>query len=89
MVDKVLHISCPFSAGVLCLAYNSSICCYFVVHGYVCFESVEHRGQYVGAKQDRSIKPPMNTGQGDHGQFYVIVCDPVSNMERVMFTELP
>ena len=66
-----------------CFSVLYTLCCYFIVHGYVCFESVEHRGQYIGAKQDKSMKPAVNTAQGDHGQFYIIVCDPVSDKERV------
>ena len=53
--------------------------CLFVANGYACFESVEHHGQHLGAKPDWSIKPPGNTGQGDHGQFYILVCTPVSD----------
>ena len=68
----------PFCVITAVLCHLCTVSLLFLVHGYVCFESVENRGQYLGAKQDRSIKPPGITAQGDHGQFYIIVCDPVS-----------
>ncbi|XP_065905633.1 uncharacterized protein [Dysidea avara] len=50
--------------------------CDFKVHeieGFIALESTKNHGQHLGIRPDGSLKPPTETGKGEHGQFAVIV----------------
>lgn len=43
------------------------------VEGFVSLESPNYPGQHLGIRPDGSVKPPSETGTGEHGQFAVVV----------------
>ena len=49
-------------------------------NGYVVFESCEHQRTYMGILPDGQCKNPNETGRGEHGQFWVIVSEMVSDV---------
>ena len=53
---------------------------YTTENGYVVFESCQNRGTHVGILPDGSCKNPNETGVGEHGQFWVIVDEMVSDV---------
>ena len=46
--------------------------------GFIALESSKNPGQHVGIRPDGTVKPPTETGKGEHGQFAVIIKSKVT-----------
>jgi len=44
----------------------------------IVLESNSQHGEHVGIRPDGTIKPPTETGKGEHGQFAVVVKSKVT-----------
>jgi len=46
---------------------------YICTEKFVVMESNKNHGQHLGIRPNGTVKPPTETGKGEHGQFVVIV----------------